>query len=256
MTAGNEPDAAALPRPGLGALTLAVAQGASLATFGGLVAASTRRRGAALAGAAVTAAAVAPYVAAVARHQPYATGAQGLVRWAVDSTWSAPNTLSGALFFLHQRGRGNDIRHERTLGSGTLDLSRAAIAGYATTVGVVVAGSRPRLDAHEQVHVTQQRVLGPFYGPLVVVDYARLICVPTWWRRHDHDGAPIVSPSTYLQRGVYRRVWHERWAYAIAPAGSPVLTVRQTVRPVLRRLRRGSRAEGTGTEWAQQDSNL
>jgi hypothetical protein len=236
VTNGTEPDDAPLARPGLGAWSLALVQGTALATFGGLVAASTRRRGAALVGVATTAAVVAPYVAAVARHRPYATDLTGLTRWAVDSTWSAPNTLAGALFFAHQRGRGNAIRPERTTGSGTVDLSRAAIAGYATTVGVVVAGSRPRLDAHEQVHVTQQRVLGPLYGPLVVADYARLICAPTWWRHHDHDGAPIVSLATYLQRGVYRRVWHERWAYAVAPAGSPLLTVRQTVEPVVRRL--------------------
>lgn len=229
---------------------LAVGQGAALAAIGGVVGASTRRRGGALVGAAVAAIATAPYVAAVRRHRPYSFDGPGLARWAVDSTWSAPNTLAGALFFLLQRARGNTVRPDRTTGTGTVDLGRAAIRGYATTVGTVIAGSRPRIDAHERVHVTQERLFGPLYGPLVALDYARLILVPTWWRRHDHVATPIADPRAYLQRGVYPRVWHERWAYSVAPSGSPMLAWRQALRPVL-----GRRGERAG-EWAQQDSNL
>lgn len=233
---------------------MAVAQGAGMVAFAGLVASSSDRRTARWWAASAATASVLPYVAAVARHRPYSLDRNGLGRWLVDSTWSAPNTFAGTLFLAHQRSRGNAIRPDRTTGSGTLDLERAAIGGYATTVGIVVAGSRPRLDAHERVHVTQQRLLGPLYGPLVVLDYARLIAFPTWWRRHDHDAAPIIGPSSYLQRGVYRRVWHERWAYSVAPAGSPPLSLRQVLSPVTGRLR--GRRPTNRAEWAQQDSNL
>jgi hypothetical protein len=233
---------------------MAVAQGAGLVAFACLVSSSSRRRGAPIAAGAAASAAVIPYAAVVARHRPYPLDRRGVGRWLVDSTWSAPNTLAGALFLAHQRARGNSVRPDRTAGSGTIDLARAAIGGYATTVGIVVAGSRPRLDPHERVHITQQRMLGPFYGPLVVLDYLRLIVVPTWWRDHDHDTAPIVGPTSYLQRGVYRRVWHERWAYSVAPAGSPPLSMRQILAPLTVRLRR--RRSGAVSEWAQQDSNL
>lgn len=209
----------------------AAVQWAGLSAAAGLVAGvASGRRGAAVVGAAVAGALTAPYAVAVARHRPYSADLLGAGRWVVDSTWSAPNTLAGALFFLHQRLRGNQVRSERTRGSGTIDLAGQAIAGYATTVGNVVAGSRSRVDAHERVHVTQERVLGPLYGPLVVLDYLRLIAVPTWWRGHDHEATPITGPRSYLQRGVYPRVWHERWAYAVAPAGSAPLGLAATVR--------------------------
>ncbi len=248
--AGRAHDDRTGPAPTLGPAVLAAGQGAAFAAIGAAIGASARRRGGAALGAAVAAAATAPYVSAVRRHRPYSFDAPGLARWVIDSTWSAPNTFAGALFFLHQRARGNTVRPDRTTGTGTIDLERAAIRGYATTVGTVISGSRPRLDAHERVHVTQERLFGPLYGPLVALDYARLILVPTWWRRHDHAATPIVDPRTYLQRGVYPRVWHERWAYSVAPAGSPSLTWRHALRPLL-----GRSGDGAD-EWAQQDSNL
>jgi hypothetical protein len=221
-----------------------------MASLGALVAGLSGGRRAAVVGGALTAVATAPYVRTVAHHRPYGLDATNLGRWVVDSTWSVPNTTAGALFLLHQRMRGNVVRTSRTTGSGTVDLAEAAIAGYATTVGTVIAGSRPRLDAHERVHVTQERLFGPFYGPLVVADYLRLICIPTWWTHHDHDRYPVVDVGTYLRRGVYPRVWHERWAYAVAPVGSRPLTLGGVLRPVVAHLRRRR------SEWAQQDSNL
>lgn len=223
-------------------VALAALQWASLAGLGGLVAGvASGRRALAVAGTVAAGAATAPYAAAVARHRPYSANALGVARWLVDSTWSAPNTLAGALFFAHQRARGNRLRPARTRGSGTVDLARQAIPGYATTVGTVVAGSRERVDAHERVHISQERVLGPLYGPLVVLDYVRLIAVPTWWRHHDHESSPITGPRAYLQRGVYPRVWHERWAYRVAPAGSAPLTLAATVGPLVRRSTRDVR---------------
>ncbi len=242
-------------------VALAALQWTSLAALGGLVAGvASGRRDLAVVGTAVAGAVSAPYAAAVARHRPYSLDALGAARWLVDSTWSAPNTLAGALFFAHQRARGNRVRPARTRGSGTVDLARQAIPGFATTVGTVVAGSRERIDAHERVHVSQERVLGPFYGPLVALDYLRLIALPTWWRRHDHESSPITGPRTYLQRGVYPRVWHERWAYGVAPAGSAPLTLAATVAPLVRRRTRDARQPAGRAagwwEWAQQDSNL
>ncbi|MBK5222631.1 MAG: glycine zipper family protein [Acidimicrobiia bacterium] len=182
-------------------------------------AAAMGRRGAALA-ASVATVAMAPYGASVARHRPYTATPAGAWRWFVDSTWSAPNTLAGAVFHHHQWLRGNRGVPARSTGSGTLWLEQPAIAGYATTVGIVKAGSNDRVDAHEDVHVLQARLLGPLYLPLVAAHYAVATVFPYWLLRRSGQRPPMRTVRDYLHEGVYHEVWHERWAYAVAPTTS------------------------------------
>lgn len=197
--------------------TAAVAQGALLVAFGAAAGRGLSRswRGGAIGTAVATGLAV-PYAAAVARHAPYADDPTGRRRWLVDSTWSALNTLAGAAFLLQQRATGNVGLPERSRGSGSIWLEHQAIPGYATTVGIVKAGTDERLDAHEEVHVLQARLLGPFYLPLVGLDYVLATVLPFWLLGRDDDAAPIRTVRDYFLRGVYREVWHERWAYAAA----------------------------------------
>lgn len=215
---------------------LAALQAALVVGAVGVAAADRRGRRAGLVAAATTSTVAVPYAAAVARLGPYESSGRGLARWLVDSTWSAPNTLAGAVFYLWERARGNAERPERCCGTGSIWLERPAIAGYATTIGIVKAGSSERIDAHEEVHVRQARLLGPLYLPLVALDFVLATVLPFWlWER---DRPPITGIRDYFHRGVYRAVWHERWAYAVAPTD-------RRPPPVV-----------DGAEWAQQDSNL
>lgn len=207
MTSAARPDATAA----------AVLQGAALVALVAAAGARTRRRGAGVAAAVVGASVAVPYAAAVARHAPYPPTPTGARWWLVDSTWSAPNTLAGAAFLLHQRRRGNVERPDRSRGSGSVWLERSAIPGFATTIGVVKAGSSDRVDAHEDVHVHQARLLGPLYLPLVAADYVLATVLPFWLLQRRRTGPPIRSVRDYFLRGVYREVWHERWAYAARP---------------------------------------
>lgn len=200
----------------------ALAQCVALVALGaatGATAANRRPRLRALGGvvgAALTASVALPYAGAVARNEPYPPGPIGRRWWLLDSTWSAPNTLAGAVFLLHQRRRGNAEVPDRSRGSGSLWLSERAIPGYATTIGIVKAGSNDRVDAHEDVHVQQARLLGPLYLPLVGLDYVLATVLPFWLLDPDARAA-IRRPSDFFIRGVYREVWHERWAYALQP---------------------------------------
>jgi hypothetical protein len=203
--------------PGALDLAAAVAQGALMVAVGAAAGAATRRRGARVVGGAVAALVGGPYAAAVARHAPYERSRRGGVQWLVDSSWSAPNTVAGAVFLAHQRAVGNPELPDRSRGSGSIWLERSAVPGYATTIGIVKAGSSDRVDAHEDVHVLQARLLGPLYLPLVALDYVLATLFPFWLRHRAPPAAPIRSVRDYFHRGVYREVWHERWAYAAAP---------------------------------------
>lgn len=203
--------------PGVVPVLHAVVQGAALVAGGVALGHLTRRRGAAVAAGLAVAAVAVPYAAAVSRHDPYPRTVDGARRWLIDATWSAPNTLAGAAFLLHQRRRGNVERPDRSRGSGSLWLERSAVPGFATTIGIVKAGSNDRVDAHEDVHVHQARLLGPAYLPLVALDYVLATLFPFWLLDRRRHGPPIRTVSDYFLRGVYREVWHERWAYAAQP---------------------------------------
>src|SRR5688572_27493250 len=93
----------------------------------GLGAAGRCGRRAGLAAAVATSTVAVPYASAVARLGPYDGSGRGLARWLVDSTWSAPNTLAGAAFYLWQRAKGNVERPDRGWGRGSIWLEQPAI---------------------------------------------------------------------------------------------------------------------------------
>lgn len=148
----------------------------------------------------------------VARCRPYAAGWQGGALLAVDVTWSALNTWAGALFLALARARGNEVEVERSAGSARVHLADPAISGYATTVGMVVAGCSPRLESHEQVHVFQARLLGPLYLPLVGLGFVVATVLP-YWLISARARSRVRDLSSYFVAGVYPHTWHEWWAY-------------------------------------------
>lgn len=167
---------------------------------------------------ATTSAIAVPYAFVVRKHRPYALSLRGVSQWFVDATWSAPNTVAGALFYAVERLRGNGPDQAKSHHSGSIHLTDQAITGYATTVGIVKAGSNDQVDAHENVHVFQARLLGPFYLPLVAANYALATVFPYWLRSYRRTNPPIRDLRTYFHQGVYHATWHERWAYARAPS--------------------------------------
>ncbi|GAA2755961.1 glycine zipper family protein [Actinopolymorpha rutila] len=164
---------------------------------------------------------------AVAAFVPYDLACvRGIARYAVDLTWSLPNTWLGAVLLTGNLLAGNHVVGGLSRHGGTVHLARGTLPAmggvrYVTTVGTVVAGiSAPAVSpaarallAHERGHVLQARLLGPAYVPLVLVNYAVWAVLPLWWIWHDHAAYPIRSVSAYFQHGVYPHVWNEEWCY-------------------------------------------
>jgi hypothetical protein len=161
---------------------------------------------------------VAVHLVVTARLGTYPAGRSGVGQAAVDCTWSLPNTLAGLLFLGFALLRHNRLDRDAGRATGNIRLAESVIPGFATTVGPVIAGAAPRILPHERIHVFQARLFGPFYGLLVGLHYLVLIVLPYWLLYHDRTRRPVRNVRQYFLNGVYRHVWHEVWAYRVAPA--------------------------------------
>ncbi|MFP3907786.1 MAG: glycine zipper family protein [Acidimicrobiales bacterium] len=161
---------------------------------------------------------------AVARGEPYRGSSLGAWRAVIDATWSALNTWAGAIYYATHRVFGNPHDPQRSRGTGSIWLERGFIphgrdpvtgqrTWYATTIGTVKAGSYPAVDPHEQFHVFQARLLGPFYLPLVAINYVVATIIPYWLVVPSDKRRPVTGVFTYFTHGVYPHVWNEAWAY-------------------------------------------
>jgi hypothetical protein len=184
------------------------------------------------------------YGITLARVGSYDATPRNIARFVVDHSWSLLNTAVASLFLLVNLLIGNELNVEDSRRSATVVFVRGLIpnrkkivqvltkAGpqqkvvrthFATTVGNVKVGVRPDsgvgLKEHEDVHVFQARLFGPFYLPLVGLGYLVAMVLPYWLLYHDRVGRPIRSVRDYFMRGVYPHVWHEEWAYKIG--GTP-----------------------------------
>jgi hypothetical protein len=154
-----------------------------------------------------------PFAWALAIAEVYPWSLRGVVLFVVDHTWSLLNTGCGALFLVGNLLAGHRLDLCRSRGSGRVNVVEPAIPGYATAVGTVVAGVSDRTERHEDLHILQARLLGPFYLPLVAVNYVVFALLPLWLVYHDHRRAPIRRARDYFLLGVYPHTWHEAWAY-------------------------------------------
>jgi hypothetical protein len=143
----------------------------------------------------------------------YPPGARGAALIAVDLTWSLPNTVAGLLYLCAHLLAGHRIDRDTAVHSGEIHVIEPVHHAYAMTIGPVVAGASPALRAHESMHVFQARVLGPFYLPMVALNYAVFTLVPVWLLYHDHARWPIRGFTTYFTHGVYPHTFHEVWAF-------------------------------------------
>lgn len=154
-----------------------------------------------------------PYGRAVARGRPYQGSGLNVWRCIVDATWSSLNTWAGAIYYgLHRLAR-NRLDVERTRGTGSIWLVNGVVSRYATTIGIVKAGSNEHIDRHEEIHIFQARLFGPLYIPLVIVNYVIATVVPYWLLFRDKARYPVRGFSAYFENGVYPHVWNELWAY-------------------------------------------
>lgn len=156
-----------------------------------------------------------PFGWAVAAARVYRADPKGILLFLVDHTWSLPNTLVGTLHLAVHLVLRHRLDRTTSRHSGRVDIMEGLLPGYATTVGTVCAGSNPRIQRHEDMHILQARLLGPLYLPLVLANYALFTLVPVWLLWHDHATAPINRVSRYFEVGVYPHVWHEAIAYRV-----------------------------------------
>ena len=147
--------------------------------------------------------------------QSYPAGPKGWFLMIIDFTWSLPNTMMGSVFLAVNLLRGNTLDKEQSRSRSSIVLSEGVFHGFATTLGPVEAGTSNSISKHEYVHVLQARIFGPFYVPLVMLNYVVATILPYWLIYHDHKNKPIRSFSDYFMRGVYPHTWHEEWAYAV-----------------------------------------
>jgi hypothetical protein len=166
----------------------------------------------------VSAAFAVPLGRAVAQGRPY-VGRLGVWRCALDATWSSLNTWAGAIYYGLHRLNGNPHDLTKTAGRGSIWLTKGVVPKYATTIGIVKAGSSERIDNHEQVHVFQARLFGPFYLPLVGLNYVVATILPYWLLFKDREKYPVTDFRSYFENGVYPHVWNELWAYRVTDTG-------------------------------------
>jgi hypothetical protein len=153
-----------------------------------------------------------PFGRAVIQGVPY-QGAQGVARCIVDASWSSLNTWAGAIYYGVHRLTGNTHELTKSAGKGSIWLKKGVVPKYATTIGIVKAGSSDDIDAHEEIHIFQARLFGPLYIPLVVLNYIVATIIPYWLLFRDKERYPITGFASYFENGVYPHVWNELWAY-------------------------------------------
>jgi hypothetical protein len=147
----------------------------------------------------------------------------GVLAFALDSTWAAPNTATALLAHAGGavRGRAGFVaqlseRQNRHVYARGMQFRR----GFAITLGNVVSGAgdveaRPRrvqlVTDHEDVHVWQARWFGPVFFPLYGGWMAggALAGAVAWLthRRHQPFGKVVESCAYYLNP-------FEWWAYS------------------------------------------
>jgi hypothetical protein len=142
----------------------------------------------------------------------YAPRFFSILGYVLDMTWSLLNTAAALLVWLPisaAMGGGMISPNAQTRRSGTFvykDNPRGGIY-EATTIGTVVAGG---WDAHEETHVWQARIFGPFY----LIGYGLSWLLILLFRAVTGKVSKIVPES-------YARICFEDWAYWGTKHGTP-----------------------------------
>jgi hypothetical protein len=149
--------------------------------------------------------------------------ASGVVGFVLDHTWGLASTLGGLVSHVASALRGGagfvPEQSERR-GRHVYDSGFQVRRGFALAMGNVVTGAAGRyhlVDDHEQVHIRQARLLGPFY-PVAYVGWS-VLAAPVgawrWWR-----GDRSESLGRAVDAVAYRANPLERWAYSASRKSS------------------------------------
>lgn len=134
-----------------------------------------------------------------------------LLGFFLDITWSLLNTVTGLVWLLIclARGSGQTVSQD-TQRSGTLVIAGAALPGAsASTLGNVIGG---QWAAHEETHVWQARIFGPFYWLVYLLSYFTALIA-----------LMVQGRFSGLHWEAYGRVCMEDWGYDADPAfGGPI----------------------------------
>jgi len=154
---------------------------------------------------------------------------QGVIGFALDSTWSLVMTAAGVFSNVFGMVKTNSDYLPELSERRNVHVYRRGFVprkGFATTLGNVVGGAadveresrRHLIEEHEVVHVWQARWLGPFF-PIVYVGWwalAALYGLAMWGTRHrDRPVGKVVETYAYYSNPV------EWWAYSRAGRWRP-----------------------------------
>jgi len=150
----------------------------------------------------------------------YSRDRLGATSFALDSSWALATTAAGLGVHLIDTvvGAGYEAESSRRRNRHVYRGGFTPRRGYAVTVGNVVSAagdtstdSRRRLiDEHEETHVWQARILGPFFAPLYLgwTVLGALAAVPRWLT----STRPRPRFAVVVDALAYRRNPLERWA--------------------------------------------
>jgi hypothetical protein len=135
-------------------------------------------------------------------------GVKGFLALLWDHLWSLPNTVLGSIF----AAITFKIPIDKSLSAGTgrLVLTNGVFRDFDTTIGNVTAGNS--VDVHENVHVVQARIFGPFLYLLWILNYIINTILPWWLIIQKPRPANF---GKYFVCGVYPYTLFELWAYRV-----------------------------------------
>jgi hypothetical protein len=142
----------------------------------------------------------------------YGLGPFSVIGYFLDMTWSLLNTAASLLVWLPAcMIAGGDFVEpdDYSRRSGTFVYrNNPRGGGYdATTVGTVIAGG---WSSHEETHVWQARIFGPFYLPVYITSLLLNILFRL-----------IIGKLESLVEQAYYRVCFEDWAYSAGSSSGP-----------------------------------
>lgn len=133
----------------------------------------------------------------------YKIGFLSILGYIVDVTWSLLNSLAGLAVWIPAAlisGANFCTPTEDSRRSGTFVYDKNPRGGGfgATTIGTVIAGG---WSSHEEVHVWQARLFGPFYMIIYILSFLLNLLFQLPFRRN-----ALLMDS-------YQRICFEEWAY-------------------------------------------
>jgi hypothetical protein len=146
--------------------------------------------------------------------QTHDWGGTGLPAYVLDETWGLAGSTNGDLLHLVNFSWGNHVVGETRTDAQRYQSGFAIKPGFAFTQGAVMSGNQSpagsSLFAHENTHVWQNRVFGPFYT-LTYIGWMALLLIPGLI----YGAVSSAGVGTGIQSWCYYNNPWETWGYAV-----------------------------------------